>query len=163
MTTPDPHPPDADSLPLLTKTEASAFLGLILAGDTLARALDRGLNEHGMSLHQFEVLFVLGFISDTGSMPMAEIRSRSPLSQSRVSRVVSGLEADGLVRRTTDTSDSRAVIVSITERGRAAFEAAKPAHKRDLDHHLFSLLSERELHDLAAITGKLLNAEQNQR
>jgi DNA-binding MarR family transcriptional regulator len=161
VTAPSPRN-DADE-PLLTKTEANAFLGLILAGDNLARELDRGLRERGIGLHQFEVLFVLGFISDTGSMPMAEVRRRSPLSQSRVSRVVSGLEADGLVRRTTDPDDSRAVIVSITESGRTVFETTKPGHKRDLEQHLFSILTERELHQLAAITTKLLNAQRQQR
>lgn len=149
--------------PLLTKTEADAFLGLILAGDSLTRALDRGLNRHGIGLHQFEVLFVLAYISDNGAMAMAEIRRRSPLSQSRVSRVISGLEEDGLVRRTTDPTDTRAVIVSITDEGRSMFEVTKPTHKRDLDRHLFSVLTDRELNQLATITTKLLNAEQNQR
>lgn len=154
---------DDDSSPLLTKTEADAFLGLILAGDSLARALDRGLSRHGIGLHQFEVLFVLAFISPDGVLPMAEIRRRSPLSQSRVSRVVSGLEAEGLVQRTADPTDTRAVIVSITDRGRSTFEKTKPSHKGDLDRHLFSLLTDRELNQLASITAKLLNAEQNQR
>ena len=163
VTTPASPTCDDDNPPLLTKTEADAFLGLILAGDTLARALDRGLNQHGIGLHQFEVLFVLAYISPNGAMPMSEIRRRSPLSQSRVSRVVSGLEADGLVRRTTDPTDTRAVIVSITDDGRSMFETTKPSHKRDLERHLFSLLTDRELNQLAAITTKLLSAEQNQR
>ena len=163
VTTPICPSGDTGDSRLLTKTQANAFLGLILAGDTLARALDRGLTEHGIGLHQFKVLFVLCYMSDDGTLPMAEIRRRSPLSQSRVSRVVSGLEADGLIRRYTDPTDSRAVNVSVTDKGRTVFEVTKPKHNEDLERHLFSLLTERELEQLAAVTAKILSAEQNQR
>lgn len=157
----DPRNKHDDPEPFLSRTEATAFLGLILAGDALSRALDRGLREHGMSLHEFEVLLVLSFFSDDGTMPMLEIRRQSPLSQSRVSRVVSALDEQGLVTRRSDPDDSRAVIVAITQQGREVFEANKPHHKRDLERHLFSLLTPAELEQLASITDKLLDARQN--
>lgn len=94
---------------------------------------------------------------------MTELRRRTPLSQSRVSRVVSGLEAEGLVRRETDPNDSRAVTVVLTPQGMATFEAAKPGHHRDLEEHLFSILNDAEIRQLGTITTKLLAAEQNQR
>ena len=149
---------------LFTEVEAKAFLGLIRAGAGLDRALDRGLaDEHGIGLHQFEVLLFLATSSADHTMPMTELRRRTPLSQSRVSRVVSNLEADGLVRRQTDPTDSRAVIVVLTPRGMAAFETARHRHRRDVETHLLSILSDAEIHQLAAITSKLLAAEENRR
>lgn len=46
--------------------------------------------------------------------------------QSTLSRAVDALEAEGLVRREADATDSRAVRVYITEAGRAAFETLWP-------------------------------------
>lgn len=148
---------------LFSEKQAKAFLGLIRAGAVLERVLDRGLaDEHGIGLHQFEVLLFLASSSADHSMPMTELRRRTPLSQSRVSRVVSGLEAEGLVRRETDPTDSRAVTVVLTPHGMATFEAAQPRHQRDLEEHLFSILNDVEIRQLATITAKLLAAEQNQ-
>ncbi len=96
-------------------------------------------------------------------MPMTELRRRTPLSQSRVSRIVSGLEGNGLVRREANPSDNRAVTVTITPQGREVYEAARPRHHHDLHEHLLSILSDDEISQLAAITAKILAAQQNQR
>lgn len=147
----------SDGTKYLEPERAEAFLGLVRAGDTLARAFDHTLrHEHGLSLHEFEVLLFLAVFADDHTMQMTELRRRTPLSQSRVSRVVAGLEADELVSRSTDSTDSRAILVTITDRGVNAFKAAQDRHLRDLDQHLFSLLSDQEVHQLAAITRKIL-------
>ena len=165
----DSHDPAPPTVPtggpsLFSEEQAKAFLGLIRAGAALERALDRGLaEEQGIGLHQFEVLLFLASSSADHSMPMTELRRRTPLSQSRVSRVVSGLEAEGLVRRETDPNDSRAVTVVLTPQGMATFEAAQPRHQRDLEEHFFSILNDIEIRKLATITTKLLAAEQNRR
>jgi len=157
-----PGPAPTSRQHLFSEEQAKAFLGLIRAGDVLARALDRGLVEdHDIGLHQFEVLLFLAVASDNGCLPMTELRRRTPLSQSRVSRIVSGLEGIGLVRREADPRDSRAVTVTITPQGLEVFEAARPRHQHDLHEHLFSILSDDELSQLAAITAKILAAQQN--
>ena len=158
--TPGPVPPRGQHL--FGEQQANAFLGLIRAGEALSRALDRGLaRDHDIGLHQFEVLLFLAVASDNGCMPMTELRRRTPLSQSRVSRLVSELEGKGLVRRETNPTDSRAVTVTITPQGLEVFEAARPRHHHDLHEHLFSILSTDEINQLAAITAKILAAEQN--
>jgi DNA-binding MarR family transcriptional regulator len=162
----NPEPlPVSDSGPrLFSEEQAQAFLGLIRAGSALERALDRGLaDEHGIGLHQFEILLFLATSSVDHSMAMTELRRRTPLSQSRVSRVVSGLEAKGLVRRESDPTDSRAVTVVLTPQGMATFEAARPQHRLDLEQHLFSIMSDAEIRTLARITTKLLAAQEDQR
>jgi DNA-binding MarR family transcriptional regulator len=149
---------------LFGEEQAEAFLGLIRAGAALERALDRGLaDEHGIGLHQFEVLLFLATSSPDHRLPMTELRRRTPLSQSRVSRVVSGLEADGLVRREPDPADSRAVTVVLTPQGMATLKAARPRHERDLEEHLFSILSDAEIRQLATVTTKLLAGKQHPR
>lgn len=175
MDTPTPQTEDDESPPAGVIVErdgtkyvsheyANAFLGLIRASDSVFRALDRSLRDrHGISLHQYEVLLFLAVFSKDRTMPMTELRRRTPLSQSRVSRVVSGLEDDGLVLRTTNPTDNRAVTVTITQQGLKKYQSAQTRHLRDLDEHLFSVLTEQEIHQLAAITTKILAKPLNQR
>ena len=159
-----PRPASTAGPRLFDEERAKAFLGLIRAGAALERALDRGLaDEHDIGLHQFEVLLFLATSSADHTMPMTELRRRTPLSQSRVSRVVSGMETRGLVERRTNPTDTRAITVVLTARGMATFEAARERHRRDLETHVFSVLDEAEIHQLATITSKLLAAGQNQR
>ncbi|MGI9614494.1 MAG: MarR family winged helix-turn-helix transcriptional regulator [Acidimicrobiales bacterium] len=147
------------SIELTDRDRANAFLGLVLASDGLVRALNRSLqDEHGLSLHEFEVLLFLAAFSEDQTMQMTELRRRTPLSQSRVSRVVSGLEKEGLVTRTSDPADSRAVLVSITQNGIDAFNAANTLHQQDLHDHLFSALTDEEVMQLGSITAKVRSA-----
>lgn len=155
---------ESDGTKHLTREYANAFLGLIRASDSVFRALDRSLQEgHGISLHEYEVLLFLAVFSKDHTMPMTELRRRTPLSQSRVSRVVSGLEDGGLVRRSTDDVDKRAVTVTLTQQGLEKYQSAQNRHLRDLDQHLFSVLTEREINQLAAITTKILAAHRDHR
>ena len=155
---------ESDGTKYLTRQHANAFLGLIRASDSIFRALDRSLQDgHGISLHEYEVLLFLAVFSPDQSMPMTDLRRRTPLSQSRVSRVVSGLEASGLVRRSTDDVDKRAVTVTLTQQGLEKYQSAQDRHLRDLDQHLFSVLTEQEINQLAAITAKILAAHRDRR
>ena len=157
---PPHHVADGDEAGLLSRVYADAFLGLVRAGDVVFRALDRSLqDEYGISLHEYEVLLFLAAFSTDQTMPMLELRRRTPLSQSRVSRVVSSLEDEGLVRRTIDPADRRAITVALTPRGLRKYRAARDRHLDDLNRHLYSVLSEREITQLADITTKILDAQ----
>lgn len=138
-------------------THAAALLGLLRAADHLERTLDGELrSRHGIGLHGFEVLLHLGVFSAEGELPMAQLTRQAPLSQSRVSRLVAELEGRGLVARTADERDTRAVRVAITEAGLGLLREAQETHYDGLERHLFSRLSRRELSQLATLTEKLL-------
>ena len=150
----------ADGLVYLTPLRAQAFLGLVRAGDALARELDADLEkEHGLSLRAFEVLLFLAAFAPEGHLRMTELIERTPLSQSRVSRLVAELEARGLVVRSAADGDRRGVRVAITHMGTAKFKAAQEGHLASLERWLFSHLRDREIAQLAAITAKVLAAQ----
>lgn len=143
--------------PHLPPTKARAFLGLIRAGEELARRLDAGLQRsHGLGLREFEVLLFLAAFSEGGRKRMTELTAQAPLSQSRISRLVADLEERGWVQRTRAAEDGRGVSVSITPEGRRKFETAQSTHLEDLDRLFFQHLTPAELRQLAAITAKLL-------
>lgn len=144
------HPP---------RVRAGAFLGLVQAGERLDRLLDRDLQAaHGLSLRAYEVLLHLAAFSPDGRIGMSALAEQAPLSQSRVSRLVSDLDARGLVRRATSPGDSRAVEVSITDAGLAALRAAQDTHHKGLRDRFFAHLTWDEVVMLAKVTGKVLRA-----
>jgi DNA-binding MarR family transcriptional regulator len=140
---------------------AQAFLGLLRAGEALERALDADLRaKHGLSLRGYEVLLHLAaFSTDGRRLAMTQLARQAPLSQSRVSRLIAGLEAQGLVRRTGDERDSRAVVVVLTDTGLDMLRRAQDTHHRELTERLFARLTEAEIAELARLTGKLLDGD----
>ncbi len=141
----------------LSPTHASAFLGLVRAGERLERELDQELRAgHGLSLRGYEVLLHLALFSPDRELPLTRLTKQAPLSQSQVSRLVGELERRGLVRRTSDEQDSRAIRVGITDAGLDALREAQVTHHRGLSEAVFARLDEGEVAALAAITAKLL-------
>ncbi|HEY5989537.1 MAG TPA: MarR family transcriptional regulator [Streptosporangiaceae bacterium] len=150
----------ADGLKYLSPLRASAFLGLVRAGSALDRELDAELERtHGIGLRGFEVLLFLAVFAPGGTLRIGQLIERTPLSQSRVSRLVGELEARGLVERSTADGDRRAVRVSITPHGIETFRAAQDTHLAGLERRLFSRLTEGEIRQLAKITTKLLRED----
>jgi DNA-binding MarR family transcriptional regulator len=146
-----------DRLKHASPQRASAFLGLVRAGETLARGLDAELErDHGISLRAHEVLLVLALFAPGGRLRMAELNGLTPLSQSRVSRLVAELEARGLVERSRADGDGRGVQVSITAQGIEKFRAAQDTHMAGLERGLYSRLTDQEIRQLAALTAKIL-------
>jgi len=85
-----------------------------------------------------------------------ELAVYSVVEQSTLSRALDQLDAEGLIRRESDASDSRATRVFITESGRAAFETLWPkmaeAHAR-----MFRGISEEERRVLVGTLQKMLS------
>lgn len=150
----------SDGLKHLPPVRASAFLGLVRAGTALSRDLSSRLEaSHGLSLHAFEVLLHLAVFSTEGQLGLSQLVKQAPLSQSRVSRMVARLEADGLVVRANAADDARGVVVALTDAGLEKFRQAQERHLADLDERFFSRLTWDEITRLAAITQKLLADE----
>jgi DNA-binding MarR family transcriptional regulator len=70
---------------------------------------------------------VLGTLVRDGPQRVSAIATATGLLGSHVSRELRGLEAQGLVTREADTRDARAVQVSVTPAGRAAYRRLKAA------------------------------------
>ena len=148
-----------DGLKYLSPTRAEAFLGLIRAGHVLADRLTSELEaEHGISLRAFEVLLFLAVFAPEGRLRMTELTERAPLSQSRVSRLVTDLEARGLVQRSPAETDGRGITVSITSKGITKFKEAQETHLTGLEGLLFSHLSDTDIRRLAAITTRIIDS-----
>jgi len=90
----------------------------------LARA-EAVLRPLGLSFARYELLTLLSF-TRRGTLPMTQAGTLLQVHPTSITNVVSRLEKAGMVRREPHPSDGRAVIIQITEPGRAlAAEATK--------------------------------------
>ena len=148
-----------DGLKHLPEVRARAFLGLLRAGQHLEQRLDADLQQrHGLTLRGFEILLHLAVFSADRCLRLSQLTDQAPLSQSRTSRLVTELEARGLVSRARNTDDSRGVDVKLTDRGLDLFKAAQDSHLEALDRYIFSVLSWEQVTQLATISETILRA-----
>jgi DNA-binding MarR family transcriptional regulator len=71
-------------------------------------------------------LRLLSTLENEESLPMVEIVRRALVDQAWVSRSLRQLEAKKLVEKRADPSDSRAIQVSLTRKGREVLEESRP-------------------------------------
>jgi len=88
--------------------------------------LDELLRPLGLTFARYEVLVLLSF-SRRGALPLGKIGQRLQVHATSVTPLVKRLEAAGLIQRTPHPEDGRAVLASITPRGREVMDRATEA------------------------------------
>jgi DNA-binding MarR family transcriptional regulator len=125
---------------LSSKSENTVLrLWLLLprVGDALNRCQDLVFSKYGITTEQWRVL---ACIKSRGPLRPVEIASLLERAPNSMSMLVDRMVKAGLVRRTRDRKDRRAVIVSLTNKGNEAVEPATPAGWEFM-HRLLSPLS----------------------
>jgi len=142
---------------LTTETPAAvqAWTRLLRAHASTTRALSGELQtDHGLTLNDFECLLVLSR-ADEGRMKRIELSKRLLLTPSGITRLLEGLEEEGLVRRTTCPTDLRVAYAELTPEGRERLDAASCAHIESIRSLLEEHFSEDELAALGELLGRL--------
>jgi MarR family transcriptional regulator, lower aerobic nicotinate degradation pathway regulator len=132
----------------LTEVDGLAQLSFVIAG-----MLEQRAAEHDLSVIQTRLLGVLRDRQPT----MNELARLLGLDKSSVTGLVDRAERRGLVRRAPSAADRRAVLVSLTEDGRAFVTRAADGFGGDIAT-LLGVLSPRERATLAGLVSRLLVA-----
>jgi len=129
------------------------YLLVELLAQRLSGELEEVCRTEGITAAQYPVLWVTCLHGDVAGVPMGSISDGLVTHASDVSRLVTRLEAAGLLERTRSESDRRVVRVRPTRRGRALFdrttEQVKALHRRQ-----FSDLGDDELKELHALLNR---------
>jgi DNA-binding MarR family transcriptional regulator len=135
-----------------------AYLNLLRTFSILAGPLEHFFKQHGISAAKYNVLRILrgvkaeGECGETG-LPSLEIADRLITRVPDITRLVDGLESDGLVARTRCTDDRRVVYVGITAAGLSLLgkldEPLIDLHTGSLSH-----MSDDELKELSRLLVK---------
>ena len=100
-------------------------------------------DEKGLTLRWYDVLVQLQEVG--GSCRMSELAGRILASKSGLTRVIDKMEEAGLVRRERPPEDRRVILVSLTDAGVEALEAARLVHRRGIGEHFVEHLDARDL------------------
>src|SRR2546423_9499342 len=132
-----------------------AWDALLQAHATLMRRLESDLErETGLALADFDVLAQLAKAG--GQLRMTELATRALISRSGMTRRVSRLLREGLVRRADADTDGRGVVVALTDAGVARLRETAPAHARGISALLVGELADQELAIIERILTKVI-------
>lgn len=126
------HPRDLDLGP---------WRAFLRAHARVARRLDEDLrSRHALSLQEYETLLHLAEAPDR-RLRMGRLADSLLLSKSGVTRLVDRLVDDGLVERTSCSSDARGAEASLTGTGLARLRAAAPTHLAGIRDHFYAAIA----------------------
>jgi DNA-binding MarR family transcriptional regulator len=111
----------------------------------------RQLRDYNITLSQYTLLVLLG--SGEGQR-LTTLSDRLLVARSTITRLVSQMEAAGLVHRVDDPDDRRAQQVALTPAGLDLLHQARIAHEDSLEER-FSKLSEADQKRIAVLLRKL--------
>lgn len=133
-------------------------LGVVIRITSLSRALLRqatdALAPLDLELFEYDVLSALRRQGRPYALPATGVAKETGLSSGAMTNRIDKLESRGFVTRNADKSDRRAVIVSLTPKGRQTIDNAIQLRLNAADDSLGGL-STRERKELAALLRKV--------
>lgn len=139
----------------LTDEQQGIWRAYLAMSGRLQAALSRQLlQDHGLSLADYDVLVALGERPDCR---MTDLGAHLGWEQSRVSHQLARMRARGLIERSGAADDRRAAVVSLTDAGRAALAAAAPGHAELVRTVVFEGMSPAQAAELRQWTATVLD------
>jgi DNA-binding MarR family transcriptional regulator len=113
--------------------------------------------ERNLPLGWYDVLIQLS-LEPQGRMRMQDLARRVLLSKSGLTRLFDRMEEAGLVERQSCPEDRRGTHAVLTPAGRRTLHRAMPVHRRGIERHFSSQLTEAETAALRSAFEKMLAA-----
>ncbi|GAB3684886.1 MarR family winged helix-turn-helix transcriptional regulator [Angustibacter aerolatus] len=133
----------------LDDEEQQAWRSYLRAVRLLDEELRRGLERHGLSHTEYEILVRLSE-SPGRTLRMSDLASSVVSSRSRLTHTAARLESEGLVRRRACAGDRRGVNCELTEKGFEVLDAAAHSHVEDVRSLLLDAMPRAEFLQLGA-------------
>src|SRR3954447_16451308 len=138
-----------------TSTAIDAFVRRVRPTAAVPRQLSAQLSsDHGLNLSAYEALLSLARAPDS-RMRRVDLANGLLLSAGGVTRLLDGLERDGLVGRDVCSADRRVSYAVLTEAGRDKLREASKSHTRQIGELLGGPFDEDELSQLVALLDRL--------
>lgn len=118
--------------------------------------LDRELQEHQLSLNDYEILVNLSE-SPERRMRMSDLADATIQSRSRLSHQISRMEAKGLVTREDCRDDRRGTFAVLTDEGWATIQRVAPDHVASVREHFVDRLTDDQLEALEQAFGPIVD------
>ena len=133
------------------------LLGLVVTAGLLTKEGDRVLRPLVLTDSQFNVLALLRYQSDGGSLDQSALGRMLVVNRSNVTGLVDRMERAGWVEREADRDDRRVKRVRLTPEGRRLLDRADRLYIQRV-HEVMGALSARELEQLGRTLEKVRSA-----
>jgi DNA-binding MarR family transcriptional regulator len=131
-----------------------AWTRLLRAHAAATRLLNAELQaEHGLSVNAYEALYLLSR-AEGRRLKRIDLSRRLALTPSGVTRLLEGLEASGLVVRTTCPTDLRVAYAELTDAGATKLEAASCGHVGSIRELFEQHFTDAEIDELSELLGR---------
>jgi DNA-binding MarR family transcriptional regulator len=110
--------------------------------------------EHGLTMKDYEALYLLSQAEDE-RMKRVDLAERLVLTPSGVTRLLEGLEREGLVERASCDTDLRVSYAALTDAGRDKLETASCGHVGSVRAVMEEHLTSDEIETLTELLDKL--------
>ncbi len=136
-----------------------AWVRLLRGHAATRRSLDAQLHMgHGLTVNDYEALTLLAR-ADGNHMRRIDLAQGLQLTASGVTRLLDGLERQGLVARSSCSSDARVTYAVLTAAGRSKLEEAAGCHVAAIREVFEERYTEAELATLAELLARLPGAD----
>jgi DNA-binding MarR family transcriptional regulator len=139
----------------LPKPALTAWISLLRGQGAARRTLDAELQAaHGLTVVGYEALLLLSNAKER-AMRRVDLARGLGLTPSGVTRLLDGLEREGLVAKRTCDADARVTYAVLTDAGAERLERASCSHVGSVRALFEERYSEEELDTLAELLGRL--------
>lgn len=131
-----------------------AWESLFRAQVSIMRDLRDDFADSGMSMNEYDVLFNI-VREPEHRIRLRDLNRNVLITQSSVSRLIDRLAERGYVEKSSDATDARGTIVSVTRAGCAEFARVAKIHMRNIRTRVGDVLTDDEVENLDRICTKL--------
>ena len=148
----------ADEKRWLSNDERDVWLTLVGVMMKLPAALDAQL-QRDAGLSHFEYMVLAGLSeAPSGTRRMSDLAGFTESGLPRLSQVVGRLEKRGWVSRSTDPSDGRITLATLTDEGRQKIVRTAPGHVEAVRNLVFDPLTKAQSRQLGGIGKRIMGA-----
>jgi DNA-binding MarR family transcriptional regulator len=138
-----------------TTNGLQSWVSFLRAHAAITRQLNADLlNEHGLTLSDYEVLLRLSNAEDC-MMRRVDLAQSVLLTASGITRLLDGLERAGCVEKASCASDARVSYAKLTPVGRRKLAEAAGTHLTGIEEFFTGRFSDEELERLADLLSRL--------
>jgi DNA-binding MarR family transcriptional regulator len=139
----------------LEALEVQTFISLLRAHSTVTRELSGCLvNTHGLTINDYEVLLRL-HRSPEGMMRRVDLAQQVLLTPSGITRLLDGLQNEGLVEKAACETDARVSYAKLTPAGVERLRAASESHFASIREVFCDRLDDKEIATLHGLLTRL--------
>src|SRR3954468_22159311 len=137
------------------ESELWTWVRFVATHSAITRELEaRLMGAHGLTLSDYDVLVQLARAPEH-KLRNIELAKAVVLTRSGVTRLVDGLERDGLVARASCPDDKRGTLIKLTDEGARRLREAAETHLEGVRELFFAKIGDRGRAQMDELLGKL--------